>query len=66
MCFHPKLANNSFLLQHPIDGITSNHLKRIILDVMVSYGGLIQVLMVSKFITFGANEVNCVKTKVTI
>jgi hypothetical protein len=60
----PKIGKiTPLFLQHIVDGITSNHLKRIIVDVMVSYGGLIQEIMVSKFITFGVNGVNVLELR---
>jgi hypothetical protein len=40
-------------LQRLVDGATLNHLKRIMVDAMVVYGGLIQETMASKLITFG-------------
>ncbi len=42
-------------LQEMIDGATLDNLKRIMVDAMVLYGGLIHETMASKLITFGAN-----------
>lgn len=44
-------------LQWVVDGATSNDLKRIIVDAMVSHGGLIPQTMASRYITFEANGV---------
>jgi hypothetical protein len=44
-------------LQWVVDGAISNDLKRIIMDTMVSHGGLIPQTMASKYITFEANGV---------
>ncbi len=41
-----------------VDGATSHNLKRILVDAMVLYGGLIQEIMASKLTTFGADGVN--------
>jgi hypothetical protein len=42
-------------LQRMIDRATLDNLKRIMVDAMVLYGGLIQETMASKLITFRAN-----------
>jgi hypothetical protein len=52
-----------------VDRPTSNNLKRILVDAMVLYGGLILETMASKLITFGADKVNVfqgVRIRVTI
>jgi hypothetical protein len=52
-----------------VDGATLDNLKKILVDAMVLYGGLIQETMASKFITFGVDGVivfQGVKTWVTV
>jgi hypothetical protein len=41
-----------------VDEVTLDNLKKIMVDAMVLYGGLIQEKIASKLITFGANGVN--------
>jgi hypothetical protein len=40
-----------------VDGATLDNLKRILVDAMVLYGGLIQETMTSKLIIFGIDGV---------
>ncbi len=41
-----------------LNGVTSNDLKHILVDVMILYGDLTQESVASKLITFGANGVS--------